>query len=521
VQQSNGRRVLHCESTWQGFSTLSSDLVDLLITEHDEDPMRQTALESLYPVEHNPFFTFPITLLNGWGEGEESETELSLDLNMDSFTELGTHSAVEDGIGSSAELMVSLTNQIPHPLHVFPDATSTERLLFHHYVSHVAVIMMPYEHARNPWKLYYPAIAQGRNFPDQTALYHAVLSQAAFNISHLRAHDDAMSTAGSLHYAAAMRQIVFVIGDKVNDFGSLLASIMTLVFAEIYRGESQKWRHHLQGAWQLFNSFRACEPWKVTDFVCVSIQSLNIISIISETSDIMGSRGAGGKVSYNEGSGALDAILPTFDFGFTIGASPGILRCIARINEFRKAGELFCDGNTELFLEETLSQLNVCLRETLDTAPQACQHPELNGEDEITTDLRSSYAQRVSFVYATYIYLYRTVLNVPPQTVKNYVSKIFDNISTFYVCSQGNFSIWPAFMAAVEAVKDADITTAREWLAWATSFGLGNRASVRKIIEEVWERRESQSRLSGISRGMVSIEWRDVMQELNYDVLLV
>ncbi|KAH7057350.1 fungal-specific transcription factor domain-containing protein [Macrophomina phaseolina] len=538
VQQSDGRRALHCESTWAGFPTLSPDLVDLLVAQCDENYTRDSALGPLQPVQHNPFFTFAVAPPCALKAGAESEVELPLDLQIDSSVDLGMNcfaelpiqdssaqlqvvSSAELGMDSLAGLAVSFANQTPHALEAFPDTTPAERSLFHHYVSHVAAIMMPYEHARNPWKLHYPAVARGRTFPDQAALYHAMLSQAAFNISNLRAGDDAMAATGCRHYAAAIRQLMFVIGDNVNDFGALLASIMTLVFAETYCGESRKWRHHLQGAWELFEQYRACEPWKVTDFVCISIQSLNIIKIISETSNIAGSRSARNTVRINERSGDLGAIMSTFDFGFTIGASPAILKCIAGISEFRKAGKGFGDVTTEAFLEETLAQLNICLRDTLGPMQQIPQQEETSREDEDAKHLHPSHAQRISFVYATYIYLYRTILNVPPQTVKDYVSRVFDNVSTFYACSCGNFSIWPAFMAAVEATTDTDIVSAREWLAWATSFGLGNRASVRRIVEEVWERRETQSRLSGIAQGMVAIEWRDVMQELDCDVLLI
>ena len=76
-------------------------------------------------------------------------------------------------------------------------------------------------------------------------------------------------------------------------------------------------------------------------------------------------------------------------------------------------------------------------------------------------------------------------------------------------------------MAAVEATTDADISSAREWLARSTSFGLGNRASVQRVIEKVWERRETQATILGIARGMIAIDWRDIMQELDCDVLLV
>ena len=383
-------------------------------------------------MNYNPFATFTVDF--PYAAEAEPLVETPSDRQLDSSSDLDTDSSSEPGMDFPVELAVSLASQIPHTMEAFPDTTPAERSLFHHYISHVAVIMMPYEHARNPWKLYYPAVAHGRAFPDQTALYHAMLSQAAFNISHLRSGDLIMTAAGTQHYAAAIRHLVPVIGDKVNDFGSLLASIMTLIFAETYSGEPRKWRHHLQGAWRLFNQYRDCEPWKVTDFVCVSIQSLNIIRIISETSEVAESQtneATQDTVQSNEASGTLGLIKSTFDFGFTVGASPAILECIASITKFRKAGKSFGDGESESFLERILGRLKVCLEDTIRLEQQILPQGEHYGEDEEASEFYSSHAQHISFVYATYIYLYRAILLVPPQIVANYVSKIFHYESMF------------------------------------------------------------------------------------------
>jgi hypothetical protein len=85
------------------------------------------------------------------------------------------------------------------------------------------------------------------------------------------------------------------------------------------------------------------------------------------------SRGAQDKVRYDQGPGALDVMLSTFDFGFTICASPTVLRCIAGITEFGTADELIDDRDTESFLQETLTQIYTCLRDSLKTARQSLQ----------------------------------------------------------------------------------------------------------------------------------------------------
>jgi hypothetical protein len=95
------------------------------------------------------------------------------------------------------------------------------------------------------------------------------------------------------------------------------------------------------------------------------------------------------------------------------------------------------------------------------------------------------------------------------------------NVLAFYTQDQGNFSLWPAFIAAVEAYADEDLIAAKTWLERATQFGLGNRLYVKRVVEEVWHRRKMLSRESGIEPGLIIVDWRQVMVEFSIDILLV
>lgn len=142
-------------------------------------------------------------------------------------------SVQEVSMTQSTEQWVDPFSLIPPTMTLRPDTAPEKRLLFHHYVSHVAIIMIPYEHARNPWKLYYPATALCRTAPDEHPLYNAMLAQAAFNLACLRGHDDQMPAIGSRYRELAVQQLIG--NDRLGDdgFGALVATIMTLVFAEV------------------------------------------------------------------------------------------------------------------------------------------------------------------------------------------------------------------------------------------------------------------------------------------------
>jgi hypothetical protein len=116
----------------------------------------------------------------------------------------------------------------------FPDWTTDEKFLFHHYVSHVAIIMMPYKHPRNPWKSHYPAVALELASLRQRLLYTAMIAHAAFNIARLRGNDAGFLRLGMKHYGNAIRALIHAIGREGLDFPATMASIITLMFAEVW-----------------------------------------------------------------------------------------------------------------------------------------------------------------------------------------------------------------------------------------------------------------------------------------------
>lgn len=217
---------------------------------------------------------------------------------------------------------------------------------------------------------------------------------------------------------------------------------------------------------------------------------------------------------------ACSGIPPIVEFGFTIGAPQAILESIARITESknRKLRGKACKEEVESFLVSELLHLG--------------QHfvvSELDLDLSILREVQSVVAkeyleaeyQEQAFIQATHIYLYRSLLNVPPETLASYVGKTLTYVSAFAATSSGNFSIWPAFIAAVEAFTEDHLVLAKEWLDWATSFGIGSRDSMKLVVEEVWRQRDKKSESSGLSKGLIIIDWREVMHQLDSEVLLI
>jgi hypothetical protein len=168
--------------------------------------------------QHNPFSVFPVTQVN----------PLTPVASATPITHKGTMSTPDDIFVADRPL-----EKLIRPLVAFPDLPYAERSLFHHYVNHVAALMMPYEHPRNPWKFDYPATALYQVSSNQKALYNAMLAQAAFNLSHLGSKGSEMFSVGSQHYNHALQQLIPQISYEKNDFSAMIASMMTLMFAEV------------------------------------------------------------------------------------------------------------------------------------------------------------------------------------------------------------------------------------------------------------------------------------------------
>jgi len=126
-----------------------------------------------------------------------------------------------------------------------------------------------------------------------------------------------------------------------------------------------------------------------------------------------------------------------------------------------------------------------------------------------------------AFISATYIYFYRTIFNKPPKDVQQYVREVFHHATAFFAIGEGNLSLWPAFIAAVEAYEECDIVSAKRWLDNASKMGMGNRIKVKIVVEEVWRLRESIAIDIREDIGDVIVDWRDVMANLGMDIVLV
>ena len=65
------------------------------------------------------------------------------------------------------------------------------------------------------------------------ALLHTMLAQTAGNLASLGSNEDLIPTLAVKHYALAIEDLRKGLGDEAKDFSVVLASVLTLVMAEV------------------------------------------------------------------------------------------------------------------------------------------------------------------------------------------------------------------------------------------------------------------------------------------------
>lgn len=195
--------------------------MDYLIAQCDDSDHNGTQEISLMEATLSPFTVFSTAI--------PATSEDLLPPEIPVSTTVVTLANVSD---SQRDHDLRLNHTLSSALIGIPDWSHSDRFLLDHYVNHVARLMMPFHHSRNPWKTHYPAVASRMRLSSERALHSAILAHAAFNLSVLRGDEENMFAAGSRYYSTAIQHLVpnLTLHEEAS---STVAAIMTLMMAEV------------------------------------------------------------------------------------------------------------------------------------------------------------------------------------------------------------------------------------------------------------------------------------------------
>ncbi|KAL6799687.1 fungal-specific transcription factor domain-containing protein [Trichoderma sp. SZMC 28012] len=498
------RRSLDSAHTWDGWPILDDEQLERLIDGDIDGSGTQIG-----QLEANPFTVFETS--NNYISPKNSPYE-----DLEELTNSGNE--IRDVMDSIAALPKK--SQIPRSILPIPNtfrSNSDDAAVFYHYMTWVAPLMVPVDDADNPWKSVYPSTALQDTSPASCALYHAILAQAAFNLANLYGDtndDGPKKTAQGLeHYGASLHQLYKCLGSSTEEeYDACMATLYTLVITGAYARQKLPWRDHFGGAGGMVTKFVGQQPWTQSSRSWVISQSLALSFEIAQTSN----------THRRERSSITDTLLGDVsskcEFGFTIGSSGQVLQVISNI---RLLAERMATGD----IPENPGELIQKYIAELTSPSENTEDFDIKEIWESTSKKdRAEYLQRLHlrlFRNAAIIYLFRTVLNVPPQGVVKYVSTVLQDTLSFIQLHGGAVSMWPVFIAAVEAYEVKDQQIVEQWFDISGQLGIQNRRTAREVIRAIWEKRSQEAKNRGLKQSQIAIDWREIQQFLGLDLLLL
>ncbi|KAG7005716.1 hypothetical protein G7Y79_00018g045230 [Physcia stellaris] len=512
------RRALRYDLTWSRSPSYGSDDIDALIVQCDIPDSEQLAQPSNISKTAGPFTVFPIM-------AKSKQLHPDIDRAM------------------------RLT---PTPrLLAEPDDSAS--YLLHHYTTHIAPNMMPFNDSRNPWQSSYPLLARCGDTAGHKSLYHAILAQAAGNLAHLGVERELNKASNMENYAKSIEYLRVSLSSPHKDFSIALASMLTLVMSEHYNGQPNVWRLHLNGAWDLLRSSQSQKPWLDNDFAWVTTQSLCLLKIKS------------GSTTQDE-QDLISSVAERSDFGFTTGATPELLACIMEINSLHdyikqnrhmygmmddpksmastssNAPSLLVTSPSSSGLQRSstsgssggplLSASPASSTATYDSSLSSSSVPLgplfttiknlIHRIEQCVLESTEAIVhthQRI-FLLGTLIYAHRQLLNPPPFALFSHLSSLLDCVALYPTLGGGHTALWPVFMAAVEVYLPEHKQQVREWMDRADQIGVASRTDVHQLIKRIWATREQMADDEGIEECEIVLSWSVIMNEMGLDIVL-
>ena len=192
--QAEGLRLMRAGLTWRGYCIYNSSVVDGMIAQCDVKSLEEGA----FAKSAGPFTVFTSKIIDT-AHPQAPPSDMDQLFGELKDTQLRNHALS----------------------------------LFHHYTNLTAFQMMPFQDRRNPWLSFYPSMALSAYTRGQKSLLYAILAQAAGNLAHLGRKREDMLVLATRFYTTAIKQLRESLQENAIDFSVILASILTLIMAEV------------------------------------------------------------------------------------------------------------------------------------------------------------------------------------------------------------------------------------------------------------------------------------------------
>ncbi|KAM0482016.1 hypothetical protein ACHAPX_003350 [Trichoderma viride] len=544
------RRAYACQLTWKGYPARTLKEVGHLIETCDQRPEScrcrvhhrtvTSPFQVFFQAESNPetggFSSEHLNEPEGdFVDGNPSDNDHDEAMLQLTYPELDIEppEPVDEQMLHVAQLEILLGSKfatehlrLPPYQPLIPTATRYENYLFYHYLL-ISTAMLPVDvkDSTNPWRSVYPLMA-AQNTTSGRSLYHAMLAQSAHHLGKLKGEENGQKDEVKATYCfgMALRELQQALEEPTQDYSSVLAAILTITSTEhVFRSSSQGWRGHFRAATRFVIRHLARRPWKLTHEAWAVTQSFVLSHVIAHTAHKPYTLAI--SQSHDEDDNSEDVydvlcdIAANSSFGYTIGSTERLIKALYHVRklEAQMAAEA---GTTTSFTDTNATNLSqveeaMTILNDLQNPPDDGLDAYLDSAGPVRMPLnraRTLASLHINlFRNAVGIYLLSAVLRFPPSTVAGYVMDVLSDAWLF-----------PLFVAAVDAYspKAQDIAERILELAANTS-GVKNRYDVKHLVHKVWAMRIDLARESNCGPGDVWIDWRDVMTQMDMDILFL
>lgn len=394
-----------------------------------------------------------------------------------------------------------------------PISSQEERQLMHYWINYLSPLLMPVRSHENPFQtvmvpLALSALQRTENTAGTYTLLNSLFACAAVIQGNL-GRAEYYGMLGAKYLQSCFQCLRQSLSETATDSPeAVLSAIIVLLIIGIFNADATNWRIHLNGAikwlrsikrsawsrdsnsstiYDLFLCLEALRPAQRT--LALELQPCNLyledtVMRQSEFPDRDMSR------TCRDRSYSLD---------FIFGIKQPFLEVIIQINSWVYSG---CQPSTS---EMQDLEMKIILNDP-DIIPLSCH----------TTEERLIQLYAHLFHVTTSLYFSRLLQNSSLCTVQHLVRRSIEYLDEIGLLEQGmNVSglLWPAFITGCEANEEKSRSRIDAYFDKRETLGIGNVKDARKVVHEVWRRRDTM-------RGLEDVTWHEVMADLGIDILL-
>ncbi|KAF2140452.1 uncharacterized protein K452DRAFT_359530 [Aplosporella prunicola CBS 121167] len=404
---------------------------------------------------------------------------------------------------SQANLLGSIPSLTTDPLQfVFPSLPPEDRVLFHHWTSHLSGIILPIPITDNPYRdVMIPLALSNTDTLASLALLHGIYAIAAFNLTEQYPPKPEYRVHAIRNYKVSIRLLHQSLTKPNEDPGTIFATITILASIYLVVGDSANWRIHLKGGRDFLRATRISfqNSWHA-GITYQLFRCLEMFALTQDTKRMYTSivpHGYYTNLSKEDQKNGLQGYYLERFFGLPI----AVFKALQRMHDIRHS--LIEPTNQELDdIEALIEEAKV---------PDDRLFTEHGGFSDILM-----HHHRMTFYLAAHIQLQREFRTAPLPAIQHLVQQCAEHLETIYrlektarVCGVG----WPLYIAAC----DAESQELRERFMYLFTkgehFGIGSLKHATKVVRKVWEQRDATGECSPLHR-------QEVMNSLGLDILL-